>query len=221
MSTPQPALIVPVGDLARRLGLPQPLDENDRWTVEQAISDAQSDLEAYLGRPVTPRTYTEAVFTGWGDACWQDLLIHQPLISITSTTADIDPISGQPTGRTAVTYLAGLDGAADPELKPLRRFVTAHATFSDTVLRLLTRLDLTPPRRIKTLSVEGQGVGYTDDGYDRASKGGAGTAGALPTLASCARWRIAGRGVTQGPTESTGTWPYDGDRSWYSGQWNW
>ena len=52
-------LVVYPGEIARSLGLPQPLDEDARFTLEEASAGAQSDVEAYLGRPVMPGTYTQ------------------------------------------------------------------------------------------------------------------------------------------------------------------
>lgn len=202
-------LVVTVEEVARRLGLPQPLDEHDRWLIEQAITDAQTDLEAYLGRPVTAQTYTE---TGMLPLNGDYQLTYWPVISITSTTAETDPDTSQPTGYYTVVYLAGLDGVTDPELEPIRRFVRTHTLYSDTVQNLFRRLAPEAARKVTSLSVEGQGVTYTDTYAVASDAVGLGLPGALPTFKSCERWRLAGRRVVQGPTQVNDLWPFDGYR---------
>lgn len=200
------ALIVPVTDVARRLGLTLPLDDDDAWLIEQALIDAQSDLEAYLGRPVTPQTFTETGLIRFPEPDpWQ--LANYPVVAITTVTPETH-LDGQPTGRFTVTYVAGLDGADDPELEPLRRFVRTHAIYSPDIRALYRRLAPEQARQVASLSVEGQAVTYTDT---FAASGQPGAPGTLPTLASCDRWRIAGRRVFQ---RRTPRWRDDWYREW-------
>lgn len=199
-------LVVQPEHIARRLGLPQPLDEHDRWIIEQAIIDAQADLEAYLGRSITAQTYTETHMLPLGG---HYNLTHWPVIAVTSTTAETDPATGQPTGYYTVVYTAGLDGVADPELEPIRRFVRTHALYSDGVQRLFRRLIPDQARKVAALGVEGQNVTYADTYQVREDAAELGLPGALPTLKSCDRWRLAGRRVHQGPTQVNELWPYE------------
>lgn len=209
------ALVVTPEEVARRLGLPQPLSEQDRWTVEQALTDAQSDLEAYLGRPVTPQTYTETGLRPYIAGNYR--LKYAPVISMISATAEVDT-ANRPTGYYTVTYVAGLDGLADPVLGPIRRFTRTHAMYSPEVQLLFRRLRPDAARRITSLGLEGQNVGYSDTYAvsDKATE--MGFPGGLPTLKSCDRWRLAGRRVVQGMTQNRGVWPHDGlYRPGYSG----
>lgn len=207
-------LVVTVQEVARRLGLPQPLEESDRWLLEQAIGDAQADLEAYLGRPITEQTYTE---TGMLPVNGQYVLTHWPVIAITSTTAETDPGTGAPTGLYTVVYTAGLDGVADSELEPLRRFVRTHALYSETIQGVLRRLAPESARRVASLGVEGQNVTYADVYQVAGNAAELGLPGALPTFKSCDRWRLAGRRVVQPQTRATAPWPYE--TTYDSGWW--
>lgn len=200
---PAPPLIVPVDVIARRLGLPDPLTEDDEWLIAEAIADAQSDLEAHLGRPVTPREYTEM---GRFPFAGGFRLAQDPVVEVVSTTAETDPGTGQPTGLFTVVYTAGLDGALDPDLAPLRRYVTAHTIYSAGVQAILRRLAPESAQRVRTVAVEGQSVTY-EDVYARSAEAGA--VGSLPTLKSCDRWRVAGRRVHQAATRmNRGGWPF-------------
>lgn len=197
-------LVVQPELIARRLGLPQPLDERDRWIIEQAIIDAQADLEAYLGRPITAQQYTQ---TGMLPVGGDYNLTHWPVIAIISTTAETGP-DGRPTGLFTVVYTAGLDGVNDPELEPIRRFVRAHALYSDGVQALFRRLAPDQARKVTSLGVEGQNVTYADTYAVAADAAQVGLPGALPTFKSVDRWRLAGRRVHQPPTRTTELWPY-------------
>jgi hypothetical protein len=59
--------------------------------------------------------------------------------------------------------------------------------------------------------VDGQSVTYANAYASGAGAPGSGAPGALPTLKSCDRWRIAGRRVHQRPTSygAYEPWPYD------------
>lgn len=210
-------LVVKVEEVARRLGLPQPLEEGDRWLIEQAIADAQSDLEAHLGRPVSKATYTQQhlfrYYNGYD-------LTHFPVHEIVSETPETYD-SGEPTGYYTVVYVAGLDGEADPELEPIRRFIKVHAMYSPLVQALFRRLAPDAARKVQSLGVEGQSVTYADTFATEAQASAQGLPGGLPSMKSCDRWRIAGRLVHQAPTRVNGTWPFDdpyADR-YGSGQW--
>lgn len=197
-------LVVKVDEVARRLGLPQPLEETDRWIIEQALTDAQADLEAYLGRSVTPATYTQ---TGMWPVNGQYDLPQYPVISIVSTTPEVEPATGMTTGTFTVTYIAGLDAENDPTLEPIRRFIRTHATYSPEVQALFRRLAPEEARRVMSLGVEGQNVTYADTYQVDANATATGMPGALPTFKSCDRWRLAGRRVVQGRTRGDRLWP--------------
>lgn len=211
-------LVVTPEEVARRLGLEQPLDEHDLWLVEEAIRDAQADLEAYLGRPVTAQTYTETHMLPVGGG--YDLT-YWPVIEIVSTTAETDPDTGMPTGYFTVVYRAGLDGVADPELAPIRRFVRTHAMYSETVQGLFRRLAPEAARKVSSLGVEGQNVTYVDAYATSANASELGLPGGLPTFKSCDRWRLAGRRVYQGPTRSQDPWPYPFGYDRCGPEWRW
>jgi hypothetical protein len=211
-----PTLIVQPAEIARRLGVSQPLEEDDRWLLEAALIDAQSDLEAYLGRAVVPRTYVDEHvqrYVGPGADDWR--LANWPVVSIAEVTEEEDT-DGSPTGLWRVTYVAGLDGAADPELEPLRRYVRVHAIYSPGVQAWYRRTAPDLARTVTSVSVEGQSVSWSDNfppplpGQMAGKEAGQTAPGSLPTLASCDRWRIAGRRVFQRTTPPP-RWPY---RDW-------
>jgi hypothetical protein len=193
-----PPLIVSADDIARRLGVDLPLSDDDRWLIEQAIGDAQTDLEAYLGRAVTPRTYTDEHVRRTA-AVWPDewRLSNWPIVSITSVTEETDE-DGDPTGLYTVVYVAGLDGANDPELAPLRRYVMAAAIHSELLRAWYARKLPDLARRVTSLGVDGQTVTFTDT-YSGGGSGqeGAAAIGGPPAQSSVDRWRIAGRRVVQ------------------------
>lgn len=210
-------LVVKVEEVARRLGLPQPLDESDRWLIEQALTDAQSDLEAFLGRPVYKATYTEKHLLKFYDGYH---LEQFPVWSITTETAETYS-NGQTTGYFTVTYVAGLDGEVDRELEPIRRFVRTHALYSQTVQALFRRLSPGEARKVQSLNVEGQSVTYVDAFATEAQASALGLPGGLPSMKSCERWRVAGRRVHQSRTQLTAPWPFEDPYVNYygSGQW--
>lgn len=203
-------LVVKVEEVARRLGLPQPLEESDRWLVEQAIVDAQSDLEAYLGRPVSKAEHTQRHLLRY---CNGFQLKHFPVYEIVSETEELDGAS-QPTGYWTVVYVAGLDGVADPELEPIRRFIRTHAMYSPLVQALFRRLRPEQARKVASLGVEGQSVTYGDTFATEAQASELGLPGGLPSMKSCDRWRIAGRMVHMAPTQMTEPWPYESRDPW-------
>lgn len=199
--------IVTADEVALRMGLPTPLSEQDRLRVEAAIVDAQTDLEGYLGRPVTPRDYTE---TGLFPYPQGFQLRHQPVISVISQTPELNPVGDYETGLYTVVYTAGLDGVADPDLEPLRRYVRTHAIYSPELQEMLRKLTPEATRVMRSSSVEGQSVTY-EDAYTPAGEPGSGAPGSLPTLASCDRWRL--RSVYQRPSRP-GWWHWPHGRGW-------
>lgn len=202
-----PPLIVSVSEVARRIGLQQPLDEDTRWAIEQVIVDAQADVSAYLGRPLTPTTYTETGLVPWMGG--YDLQ-HAPVLSIVSETAETDTDTGQPTGLFTVVYTAGIDAATNDEMEPIRRYVRTHAIYAPSLQALVRQVDPDLTRKTTAVSVEGQSITYQDV-YASTSGPGSGAPGALPVLASLDRWRIAGRRVSRRRTDpsSIPPWPYD------------
>lgn len=209
---PPPTLIVTADDIARRLGLTVPMDDDTRWRIEQAIQDAQADVSAYLGRSLTPDTVTESGLIPVqvdGVDYWD--LKEGPVLSITSTVAETYPDTGQPTGRYTVTYTAGIDSVTDPALAPVRRYVMVHAMYSPGV-QLIFRTELPDrARRAQSVSVEGQAVTYDDTYSTSGATPGSGAPGALPTLKELDRWRVAGRRVVrrQARWYEGQPWPYD------------
>lgn len=196
-----PPLIVATADVGTRAGLPVPLNDQDQALITAAIVEAQVDLEAYLGRPVTPREFTQTgcipYLNGWD-------LAEDPVLQVISSVSETGP-DGRETGRYTVTYRAGLDGANDPDLAPLRRYVTVHAAYAPQVMQRAT--DGPGGRVEKSLSVEGQSVTY-ENAYTPGVPG-SGTPGSLPTLSSCDRWRRSGRRVYRGRSPWWDGWPYD------------
>jgi hypothetical protein len=217
-------LIITADDIARHLGLPLPLDASPEWTLSEASRAAQSDLAAYLGRQPVPVAYTdyhrEAGRGGWR-------LDNYPVLSVDQVTPEADPVSGQPTGLFTIRYTAGLDGAGDPELEPIRRFIRLHAMFDPTVQILFRAQRPDIATRVLSASLEGQSATITDtypamSGASMRSPAAVTASltmpGSMPTLASCDRWRISRRRVHQRPSRpgQTAPWPYDppGEGEW-------
>ncbi|MEV8634262.1 hypothetical protein AB0395_21665 [Streptosporangium sp. NPDC051023] len=213
MSTP--VLIVSVSDVARHLRIGEPWNEDDRWLIQQAIFDAQTDLEAYLGRPITPRLYTQKGLWPISSHPHGYVLAYTPVIAVLSATPET--FEGQSTGRYTVTYTAGLDAANAPDLEPMRRLVRAHAMASPVLRDLAQRLGAASARVPQSVAVEGQSVTYADEKNASQAEQGDRAAGSLPTFATCRQWRIAGRRAHQMPSQYSAPWPYD--RNTYTGQW--
>lgn len=205
-----PPLVVTVAELARRLEVT--LDDTTRPVLEDAIRDTQDDVEAYLGRVITPAQFVEEHLYPWPGG-WD--LEHHPVVDVLSAVEETDD-DGNPTGLFTVTYLAGLDARADRELRPILRYVRAHAMSLPPVVRLWRATNPDDARTVTSLSVEGQSVSYantTPTGGGQPGPG-SGAPGAAPTLTSLDRWRVAGRRVFQRRTPPRGPWPYTGDREW-------
>lgn len=212
MSTPdEPPLVVSADVIAERAGVA--LDAATRPVIERAVRDVQDDVEAHLGRVITPVTYTEDGLVRpppGGD--WD--LQRYPLVEIVTVTAETDD-AGQQTGLFTVTYRAGLDARADRDLRPILRYVTAHALAQPELARLWRADQPDGGRRATSLSVEGQSASYeylTPAGTTAAGRRD--TGGGLPTLESLDRWRIAGRRVFQRRGRPGPPWPHGGDREW-------
>jgi hypothetical protein len=228
--TPRAAsLVVDPRKIARALRLPWPLDGDDLDTVTTAITDAQSDVEAYLGRAVLPLTYTDKNCVpdprGW-------YLANYPVLSIVNSTPETDE-SGQPTGLYTVQYVAGLDTLNNPELSPIERFIRLHALYDPFVQLMWRQLQPTLAVRVTSGSTEGQSATVTDalpvPTGGRMSSPAAVTAqmslpGSPPTLQTLDRWRIAKRRVYQSPSRlgDAAPWPHDrplpGTCDWF-GRW--
>ena len=199
-----PDLIVPAEDVARRLGLQQPLKEDDRWIIEQAIEDAQADVVAYLGRDLTPQQYTEHHLVPHAHG-WE--LENDPLISIVSWTAETSP-EGFETGRYTVVYTAGIDAKNDPELKPILRYIAVSAFYSPDVQTMFRRIAPDRARLVQQVNVEGQSVTYVNT-YAAPGAPGSGGPGSLPTLKSLDRWRLRRVYKRASRYGETQPWPYD------------
>jgi hypothetical protein len=219
MSTPAYPLVVHPSQIARTLGIPLPLDEDTRYVLEEASRGAQSDLEAYLGRPVIPATYTQ-------EHCWLTPrgwhhLKNYPVVSITSFTPETGP-GGQQDGLFTVVYVAGLDATDETsrELEPIRRFIKIHALYDPAVQVVFRTQRPDIAFRVTSGSVQGETATITDT-YPATSSAAmrspaAVTAqmsmpGSPPTLQTCDRWRISKRRVFQRPTRpgDAAIWPYD------------
>lgn len=201
-----PVLIVPADDVAVRAGLPIPLTVDRLDVIEAALEDAQDDLIGYLGRQLVPVTHVETGLFPNADGTWN--LSYYPLIAVVTAVAESYP-DGQETGLWTVTYRAGLDAVSDPELSPLRRYVRTHALWGPEVRRLVREYDPSLDRIVRAATVDGQSVQYeTAVQAGQVAKPGSGAAGSMPTLETCAKWRIGDREVFQRPGVSL-PWPYD------------
>lgn len=191
-------LVVSPEELADEIEMPLPLDARKRRILTKAILAAQSDVVAYLGRPVMPRQYTETGVWPWGDE-WQ-LTAHgdDPVVRIVSTTPETDPVLGALDTFTVI-YLAGINARDNEEYEPIRRFIMAHAANSNSVVRLWREV-VNPAKVIKSSSTSGQSVSYEIPTLGGGGAAGSGAPGALPTLKSLDTWRVAGRRVHQGRT---------------------
>jgi hypothetical protein len=195
LTPPEPParmLVLDAEHVARRLKLPVPLDPGPRFTIEEAIWDAQADIEAYLKQPIVPTTYVESGLIAYPDG-WH--LSHTRIIGILSIEPEMyadEPTV--PTGGFTVTYLAGLDAANDPDLDPIRREVMRRVMESPEVIRVWQAAQGDASKRIKSQSVEGQSVGYeflTPTGTERDAK----AVSPEDRLKRLDRWRL--RGVYQ------------------------
>jgi hypothetical protein len=201
----RPDLVVSPEELATRLGLPLPISAADRTALADSILDAQTDVVSYLGRPILPALITERRSWPWPLGGWK--LSQSPVIEVITEIEVFDDVD-QPTGYWDVTYRAGLDARSDESLRPIRRLVLALAAQSDNSVRLWTESGHGAaatddaglgPRRIKSVSAEGQSVSYEfgRPGDAGQTPGAAGAIGGPIRWASIDQWRIRGRRVFQ------------------------
>jgi hypothetical protein len=197
---PETDLVVTPEQVAAKAGI-STMTPAQREIIADAIRDAQADIVGYLGREISPQTRTATAmypFAGGWSFPDEDETI-QSVVSVTPETyAGTSP--PVPTGLFTVTYRVGLDAANDPALRPIRRYVLTHAMNSPEVTRVW-KIATGTQGEVRTLSAEGQSVTFTAPTLGGGGgKAGSGEPGALPTLASLDRWRLAGRRVYQAPT---------------------
>lgn len=204
-----PGLLVSPEKLAVKAGIPLQLTEDQREVITDAILDAQADVEAYLGRAIFPTIGVEHSCWPWPQGWQIKGNADEPLIRVLAAEAEY--ADGQPTGYFTVTYLYGLDPAADRALRPIIRFVTAHAMNSAPFTDLWKKVTKAKGE-IRSVSAEGQSVSWSPASLGGGGgKAGDGSPGSLPTLTSLDRWRLAGRRVHQGRTRAS-VWPFSGQR---------
>lgn len=181
---PIPGLVVPIDPVARQVGLPTPVSARARAVVMEAIQDAQSDVEAYLGQAILPVLVVEGGRYSYG-AEWN---LSQPATRVVKVVAEVDPATGLGLGTFQISYFTGLDAASDPVLRPIRRYVNAHAAALARQSPVIAEEGV--KRTIRSVNVEGQGITYGDTvGQANTAGGGSGQVGTLPVLASLSRWR--------------------------------
>lgn len=203
-----PDLVVSPETLAKKAKIPLPLSTDDREQIIECIRDAQADVTGWLGREIMPAAYSESGRYDVGGH-W-NLQTDEQIIDITQVTAELS--SGQPTGLFTITYIAGINAKDDPLLRPIVRYVTAHAMNSPEFL-LMWKTATKAKGDIKSVTTEGQSITWDKPTLGGGGVAGSGAPGALPTLKSIDRWRIAGRRVFQRAIRERAPWPYSG----YSG----
>lgn len=203
-----PDLVVSPETLAKKARIPLPLSEEDRELIIECIRDAQADVIAHLGRPIMPTMYSESGRYDVGGR-WNLTPLDDPILEIVSATQDA---SG---GTYTIGYLAGLNAKDDPALQPIRRYVTAHAMNSPE-FTLMWKTVTKPKGDVKSVTTEGQSISWDKATLGGGGNAGSGAPGALPTLKSLDRWRVAGRRAFQRKTVPLEPWPYSGyaGRSW-------
>ncbi|MFJ5121964.1 hypothetical protein [Kitasatospora sp. NPDC088548] len=165
-------LVAAPEEVADKLRIPLPLTETQRDDLRTAIEDAQSDVEAYLARPLIPQLVTLAgarPAPGVDLTTWKAWAHCGPDDDFT-----IEGLTVRSDGTYDVQLRVGLDGAAE---RPIRRYIVAHAA---EACRNTPGAD--GDRRVSSLSAEGQSISY--DGAP-----GPGQAGSLPTLLSLDGYR--------------------------------
>lgn len=188
-TAPLASLVVPVERVARRLKLTPPLEPDMQALIEDAIRDAQADVEGYLGRPIVPVTVVERGLWPWSSG-WS--LAEDDVITVVSAVPEAYG-DGQLTGTFTVTYTAGLDARTDPRLEPIRRFVIAHAVNSPALVEVWEhqQRDAGVRGQVKSVSTEGQSISYAALSQGGGGAAGSGAPGALPSLVSLNPWRRA------------------------------
>lgn len=190
-------LVVPVERVAARLGVTAPTAAQ-RAVIADAIRDAQADVVAYLGRPITPTTVTETGRWPFAGGWRLDLAGDESEVEYVSVEPEIEGTgpAAYATGYFTVTYRMGLDVANDPALRPILRYVLESALNLPEVLTLYKSTGA--QGELRTVSAEGQSVTFGSATLGGGGQAGSGAPGALPTLSSLDRWRVAGRRVYQG-----------------------
>lgn len=193
MPAPPRPLVVTVADVSPRLGWRVPTAEQRR-VLQAALEDAHDDVEAYLGQPIAPTEVADRglfpLGLGWA-------LSREPIVKVLGVDAELDG-TGAPTGLFTVRYTWGLDAGTDPELRPIRRYITAAVLADPAVVAVWQAGQGEAARRVRSASTDGQAVAYdylTPSGPIPAA--GAAQEPERPTLASLDRWRVAGRRVFQ------------------------
>ena len=188
-----------------------PVTPDNLAMIRNQLLDAQSDVAAYLGRSITPTQYTVHGIYPMGPQ-WVFDPKDEPVRAIDSVTAEVD-IVGNPTGYYTIVYTAGLDATDlnDDELAPIRRYVVAAAVNSDEFLTVWSSTPAGQARRIKSSTTEGQSVTYENVRLGGGGVAGSNLPGALPSISSLDKWRIAGREVFQRRGFDL-PWPYG--RGW-------
>lgn len=191
-------------------GITLPLGEARREVIVEAILTAQADVYAYLGRQPMPQMIRETGRHPWPDGWHLDAHGDEPIITVLEALPEQN-IEGWPTGLYTVTYLAGINARDDVTYAPIQRFIKAHAMNSPEFVRMWK--SATKARGdIRSISAEGQSVSWTPASLGGGGgRPGDGSPGSLPTLASLDRWRVAGRRVHQGPSQS---WHAYDPRAW-------
>ena len=192
---PNPA--IDPDDMARRIGFVEATPSPEQMEViRTAIIDAQADVVAYLGQPVTPTT--TSVQVAYGDNIDHVLRDYTYVRDVAYTADPALP------GYTTVTFVHGIDLARD-EFAPIARYLRYAVLNDPTIIRLWQDLPGAKFKRIRSASTEGQNVTYDFMGPDgRVSPTGqavrAAAADAVdsgPSLSSLDYWRIAGRRISQ------------------------
>jgi hypothetical protein len=176
---PPEGLIVSLDEVARRAGLSLPLSPDVRQALIDAITDAQADVEGFLGQPLIPQQYGPEGSYRYGAAgLAQSYRLEQgPVTAILAEDPSTDPTYFY------VTYLAGLDARNVPAIT---RYVRSHAA---SLVRQHPRAkEWGVKRGIRSVSVDGQSVSYDNEGTTVA-----GGVGSLPTLDSLSMYRRKGK----------------------------
>ncbi|MFI5990286.1 hypothetical protein ACIBAC_00330 [Streptomyces sp. NPDC051362] len=182
-------------NVAKELGVPLPLDAEQRDDLLTAIRKAQADVVAYLRQPIVPQLVTRPALTPW--AAEEDLDDVDAWPFDVDDQAQVAAYRQRDDGSYDVDFLVGLDGAAN---EAIVRYVTTHAAESE---RLRPGGVGSTGRRVSSVSAEGQSISYE-------SAPTPGQAGALPTLDSLSQWKMRLIAKMGGPVRPP--WPYTSHR---------
>ncbi|QOV40156.1 hypothetical protein IM697_18185 [Streptomyces ferrugineus] len=182
--------------VAKELGVPLPLDAEQRDDLLTAIRKAQADVVAYLGQPAIPQLVTRTALTPY----WhrdEDLGDPKSWPFEADDLVQVSAYRPRGDGTYDVDFLVGFDGAA---IDPVVRYVTTHAAESE---RNRPGGVGSQGRRVSSVSAEGQSISYE-------SEPTTGQAGALPTLDSLSRWKRRLFAPLNQPARPP--WPYSSSR---------